>query len=74
MGCIYYTGGQDYRLYNNNEDLKFTKIKAEETNIKTAEDEKTSSPALKNIKKKLLTIRSWPNLLKKSSTIQFPTQ
>ena len=37
-----------------------------EISSKAIEDIRVTSPALRNIKKKLLTIRSWPNLIRKT--------
>ena len=47
--------------------FKSLAIGSEEKISKENEETNATSPALRNIKKKLLTIRSWPNLIRKSS-------
>jgi hypothetical protein len=43
---------------------------SDEISSKASEDINMTSPALRNIKKKLLTIRSWPNLIRKTKQQQ----
>ena len=60
-----YFGIDDDVLYTSSEDMQSSiNDESEEASSKTSEDNKVTSPALKNIKKKLLTIRSWPNLIR----------
>ena len=60
---------EELQLYTSHHDLQFS-VKSLHSNsgeslFKICEDRKLSSPAVKNIKKKLLTIKSWPNLIRK---------
>ena len=60
---------EELQLYTSHHDLQFSlkslHISSEESLSRICEDRKLSSPAVKNIKKKLLTIKSWPNLIRK---------
>ena len=60
---------EELKLYISHHDLRFSlkslHSNSEESLSRICEDRKLSSPAVKNIKKKLLTIKSWPNLIRK---------
>ena len=60
---------EELQLYTSHHDLQFSlkslHISSDESLSRICEDRKLSSTAVKNIKKKLLTIKSWPNLIRK---------
>ena len=64
-----YIGMDEAEVYTGNEDfqicVKCLNTGSDEISSKASEDIRVTSPALMNIKKKLLTIRSWPNLIRK---------
>ena len=59
-----YIGMDEDELCTSNEDLRISvkclNNESDKISSKVSEDNKMTSPALRNIKKKLLTIRSWP--------------
>ena len=64
-----YIGMDEGEVYPSYEDfqicVKCLNTGSDEISSKASEDIRVTSPALMNIKKKLLTIRSWPNLIRK---------
>ena len=65
-----YIGMDEGEVYPSYEDfqicVKCLNNESDGISSKASEDIKVTSPALRNIKKNLLTIRSWPNLIRKT--------
>ena len=71
MSGVYFGEEEEEELNKDGDDFQLSfkslAIGSEEKMSKENEETNATSPALRNIKKKLLTIRSWPNLIRKSS-------